>query len=82
MKKVLATILALVMAIGLCSVSWATGPASVSNADELKTAIANGGEVKLGADISATITIPDDKTVTLDLNDKTLTGSIVNKKAH
>ena len=28
MKKVLATILALVMAIGLCSVSWATDPAA------------------------------------------------------
>lgn len=79
MKKVLATILALVMAIGLCSVSWATGPASVSNADALQTAIANGGEVKLDANISANITIPDDKTVTLDLNGKTLTGSIVNK---
>ncbi len=39
MKKVLATILALVMAIGLCSVSWAANPASVSNAETLKTAI-------------------------------------------
>ena len=39
MKKALATILALVMAIGLCSISWAANPASVSNADELKTAI-------------------------------------------
>ena len=79
MKKVLATILALVMAIGLCSVSWATDPASVNSAETLQTAIANGGEVKLDANISATITIPADKTVTLDLNGKTLTGSIVNK---
>ena len=39
MKKVLATILALVMAIGLCSVSWATEPASVNSAETLKTAI-------------------------------------------
>lgn len=39
MKKVLATILALVMAIGLCSISWATEPASVNSAETLKTAI-------------------------------------------
>ena len=80
MKKVLATILALVMALALCSVSWAAEPTSVNSAEELKTAIATGGEIKLAANISANITIPDDKTVTLDLNDKTLTGSIVNKK--
>ena len=77
MKKVLATILALVMAIGLCSVSWADE--GVTTAEALNTAVGAGGEVKLGADISATITIPADKTVTLDLNGKTLTGSIVNK---
>ena len=35
MKKALATILALVMAIGLCSVSWATEPASVNSAETL-----------------------------------------------
>lgn len=77
MKKVLATILALVMAIGLCSVSWADE--GVTTAEALNTAVGAGGEVKLGADISANITIPADKTVTLDLNGKTLTGSIVNK---
>ena len=77
MKKTLATILALVMAIGLCSVSWADE--GVTTAEALNTAVGAGGEVKLGANISATITIPADKTVTLDLNGKTLTGSIVNK---
>ena len=77
MKKVLATILALVMAIGLCSVSWADE--GVTTAEALNTAVGAGGEIKLGADISATITIPADKTVTLNLNGKTLTGSIVNK---
>ena len=77
MKKALATILALVMAIGLCSVSWADE--GVTTAEALNTAVGAGGEVKLGADISATITIPADKTVTLNLNGKTLTGSIVNK---
>lgn len=78
MKKVLATILALVMAIGLCSVSWADGT-EVKTEAELTAAVSNGGEIKLGANISATITIPADKTVTLNLNGKTLTGSIVNK---
>ena len=77
MKKALATILALVMAIGLCSVSWADE--GVTTAEALNTAVGAGGEIKLGADISATITIPADKTVTLNLNGKTLTGSIVNK---
>ena len=77
MKKALATILALVMALALCSVSWADE--GVTTAEALNTAVGAGGEVKLGADISATITIPADKTVTLNLNGKTLTGSIVNK---
>ena len=78
MKKVLATILALVMALALCSVSWADAT-EVKTEAELTTAVSNGGEIKLGANISANITIPADKTVTLDLNGKTLTGSIVNK---
>ncbi len=78
MKKVLATILALVMALALCSVSWAD-TTEVKTEAELTAAVSNGGEIKLGADISATITIPADKTVTLNLNGKTLTGSIVNK---
>ena len=77
MKKVLATILALVMAIGLCSVSWATEPASVNSAETLQTAIANGGEVKLDANITLTsmLTISADKTVTLDLNGLSITSA-------
>ena len=77
MKKALATILALVMAIGLCSVSWATEPASVNSAETLQTAIANGGEVKLDANITLTsmLTIPADKTVTLDLNGLSITSA-------
>ena len=77
MKKALATILALVMALSLCSVSWATGPASVNSAETLQTAIANGGEVKLDANITLTsmLTIPADKTVTLDLNGLSITSA-------
>ena len=56
MKKALATILALVMAIGLCSVSWAAEPTSVNSAEELKTAIATGGDIKLAANITLTST--------------------------
>ena len=74
MKKVLATILALVMAIGLCSVSWAANPASVSNAEELKTAIETGGEITLDADIEISETISVSKPVTINLNSKTITG--------
>ena len=73
MKKALATILALVMAIGLCSVSWADE--GVTTAEALNTAVGAGGEVKLGANISATITIPADKTVTLDLNGYSITSA-------
>ena len=76
MKKVLATILALVMAIGLCSVSWAAAT-EVKTEAELTTAVSNGGEIKLGANITLTsmLTIPADKTVTLDLNGLSITSA-------
>lgn len=73
MKKLLATILALVMALGLCSVSWADA-AEVKTAEELATAVSNGGEIKLGEDITASITIDSGKTITLDLNGHKLTN--------
>ncbi len=76
MKKALATILALVMAIGLCSVSWADAT-EVKTEAELTTAVSNGGEIKLGANITLTsmLTIPADKTVTLDLNGLSITSA-------
>ena len=76
MKKVLATILALVMAIGLCSVSWADAT-EVKTEAELTTAVSNGDEIKLGANITLTsmLTIPTDKTVTLDLNGLSITSA-------
>lgn len=76
MKKALATILALVMAIGLCSVSWAENE-GVKTANELTAAVATGGEIKLGANITLTsmLTIPADKTVTLDLNGLSITSA-------
>lgn len=77
MKKTLATILALVMAIGLCSVSWADATTEVKTEAELTTAVSNGGEIKLGANITLTsmLTIPADKTVTLDLNGLSITSA-------
>ena len=74
MKKALATILALVMAIGLCSVSWATEPASVNSAETLKTAVEAGGEITLDKDIEISETISVSKPVTINLNNKTITG--------
>ena len=78
MKKILATILALVLALGLCSVSWAAdGEATVSSKEELEQAL-NGSSVttiKLGADITASITIASGKTITLDLNGHKLTNT-------
>jgi len=70
MKKVLATILALVMAIGLCSVSWAANPASVSNAETLKTAIgaatAENNTITLTGNITLTSTLNLAKDVIID----------------
>ena len=74
----MATILALVLALGLCSVSWAAdGEATVSSKEELEQAL-NGSSVttiKLGADITASITIASGKTITLDLNGHKLTNT-------
>ena len=76
MKKVLATILALVMALALCSVSWADAT-EVKTEAELTTAVSNGGEIKLGANITlaSMLTISADKTVTLDLNGLSITSA-------
>ena len=65
MKKVLATILALVMALSLCSVSWAENE-GVKTANELTAAVATGGDIKLAADITLTSTLNLAKDVTID----------------
>ena len=68
MKKILATILALVMALGLCSVSWA-------ETTTLPQADANGA-ITLDDDVTLASTwyISDGKTYTLNLNGHTLSG--------
>ena len=82
MKKVLATVLALVMALALCSVSWAdvkdTDVAKIGDigyatlAEAITNAQANDTIVLL-KEISENFSIPDGKTVVLDLNGKTIT---------
>ena len=68
MKKALATILALVMAIGLCSISWATesGLPAVEN-----------GVIKLTGNVTLTARweVAADKEITLDLNGYSITSA-------
>ena len=77
MKKILATILALVMALALCTTVWADGEATVNSKEELEQALANSSvtTIKLGEDITASITIAAGKDVTLDLNGHKLTNT-------
>ena len=82
MKKVLATILALAMAIGLCSVSWAANPASVSNAETLKTAIgaatAENNTITLTDNVVLNESVEIKKSgvnLVIDLGGKTISGS-------
>lgn len=75
MKKIISIALALLMvAVMLPVMAMAEGANVVSTPDALKDAVAAGGEVTLGANITASITIPKDKTVTLNLNGNTLTN--------
>ena len=78
MKKLLATILALVMALGLCSVSWAEGEIVVSDAAQLKQTISDASSkivIKLTDNVTMTgepLDISAGKDVAIDLNGKTL----------
>ncbi len=73
MKKFLSITLALLMVCVMLPVV-ALADEGITTADALKSAVEAGGNVTLGADITASITIPADKTVTLNLNGKTLTN--------
>ena len=83
MKKLLATILALVMALGLCATVWAGGSVEVAGEDgtatqyaslaEAVTAAEAGTTVKLLSDISVSDVIEITKDLTLDLNGKVIT---------
>ena len=89
MKKILATILALVLALGLTATVWAadvsgstsTKAAKIGDAeyDTLQAAIdaASDGKntVVILKDLTESITIASDKTITIDLNGHTLTNT-------
>ena len=68
MKKVLATILALVMAIGLCSISWAAGSALPA---------AENGVIKLTENVTLTERweVAANTEITLDLNGYSITSA-------
>ena len=75
MKKIISIALALLMvAVMLPVMAMADETTVVKTKDELTAAVAKGGEVTLGADINASITIPAGQTVTLNLGAFTLTG--------
>ena len=66
MKKVLATILALVMAIGLCSVSWADETTQIT----AETTVLNSGSYIVNGEVTLTggaLTVKSGATVTLEL---------------
>ena len=66
MKKVLATILALVMAIGLCSVSWADETTQIT----AETTVLNNGSYIVNGEVALTngaLTVNSGATVTLEL---------------
>ena len=77
MKKVLATILALVMALGVTTAAWADTTVEASTSELTTT-----GTYVLTADVTLTggkLTIAENADVILDLGTFKLTGSIVNK---
>ena len=72
MKKIISIALALLMVAVMLPVMAMAD--EVSDKTALETAVAAGGEVTLGDNITASITIPAGKTVTLNLNGYKLTN--------
>lgn len=76
MKKLLATILALVMALGLCTSAWAAEK-FIGSETELKDAISSvndGDVIKLSTDVTISEKITISKNILLDLGTHTLTS--------
>ena len=79
MKRFLAVCIALCLAVALFAVpAFAEGEASVTTADELKTALANGGKIVLAGNVDINETLQVMKPVVLDLNGKTLKITALN----
>lgn len=78
MKKIISILLALTLALSLCTTAWAD--TTVTTLNELNAALASEATtITLGENIAGAVTIPAGKTVTLNLGGKTLTGDIVLK---
>lgn len=76
MKKLLATILALVLALGLCTSAWAAEK-FIGSETELKDAISSvndGDVIKLSTDVTISEKITISKNILLDLGTHTLTS--------
>mgnify|MGYP003183821152 CR=1 FL=1 len=71
-KKIISIALALLMVAVMLPVMAMA--AEVTTAEDLKAAVAAGGEVTLGDDITASITVKNGKPVTLNLNGHKLTN--------
>jgi len=75
-KIALSLLLIVSMMVAMTGSALAAEPVTVSTLDELTAALAAGGEIVIGANITVpnatTLTIPSGKTVTLDLNGKTI----------
>lgn len=78
MKKIISIALALLMVAVMLPVMAMAEGATVATKDELTTAVAAGGEVTLGDDITASITVKNGKPVTLNLNGHKLTNDAGN----
>ena len=60
---------------GTTTTEQVSDASGVMDADALKAAVENGGEVVLGSDITADVVVPATVTVTIDLNGHTLTNN-------
>ena len=81
MKKrrlMLCGLVSIIMAFVMAVPMTVSAAENVTTADQLKAAVAKGGDITLGANIEASIEIPAGVTVTLDLNGKTLTNEAGN----
>lgn len=75
-KQLLSIILALAMCLTMLpTVVWAAGTTEVGTEAELKTAVSNGGSIKLKNNITLSDTLEIEKDVTLDLNGNVLNMS-------
>ena len=73
MKKVLKGLISLVFAVMVLVPMSAFAATDVATYDELKSAVSNGGDIKLNADVTVTEDLNLSKNSTLDLNGKTIT---------